>query len=258
MSLADELYNRPTSRSQNQPTQPGLMLAKVVSIKDPDKLGRVQCQGLTEDAKNQMDWCYCMSPFAGKEHGIQFMPDVDDLVVIGYIGGDRYSPLVLGCIWNKTVTMPYPIADGKNFSFSIKTPAKAEIAFEGEAGKEKITIKTPAETVIVMDDEKQLVNIKDKNGKNSIKMDLKGGELEILADKKITLKTGSASLEMESSGKATLKAGTSVTLDASTVEGKGKSAFKASATQIDIKANGQLNLQSSGITNVKGSMLNLN
>lgn len=258
MSLADELYGRPKADAWSQPEQPGLVLAEVTDLKDPDNLGRIMCHILTEEKANTLDWCYVMSPLAGKQHGIQYMPDVGDLVVLGFISGDRQRPLVLGCLWNKQIPMPYPLKDGKNFSFSIKTPAGSEILMDGEKGKEKITIKTPAETTIVMDDEKKAINIMDKGGKNAIKMDLKGGAMEVLADKKITLKAGSASLELDGSGKATLKATTSTTLDAATVELKAKSQLKGQGAQTEIKATGQLTLQSSGITNVKGSLLNLN
>ena len=258
MSLADELYGRPSANAWNQPAQPGLVLAEVTDIKDPEKLGRIKCYILTEEKANTLDWCYVMAPLAGKQHGIQFMPDVGDIVVLGFVSGDRQRPLVLGCLWNKNVPMPYPINDGKNFSFTIKTPAGTEILMDGEEKKEKITIKTPAETKIVLDDENQAIQITDKGGKNAIKMDLKGGEMQVLADKKITLKAGSASLELDGSGKATLKATTSTTLDAATVELKAKSQLKGEGAQAEIKATGQLTLQSSGITNVKGSLLNLN
>ena len=258
MSLADELYGNATPSAWNQPAQPGLILAEVTDLKDPDKLGRIKCRILTEDKKNELDWCYVMTPLAGKQNGIQFMPDVGDLVVLGFIGGDRQRPLVLGCLWNKKIPMPYPLKDGKNFSFTIKTPAGAEILLDGEKGKEKITIQTPAGTKVELDDDKKALNIMDKGGKNAVKMDLKGGQMQILADKKLTLKAGNASLELDGTGKATLKATTTATLDAATVELKAKGQLKGQGAQTEIKATGVLTLQSSGITNVKGSLLNLN
>ena len=258
MSLADELYARPKANAWNQPAQPGLVLAEVTDLKDPENLGRIKCYVLTEEKANTLDWCYMMAPLAGKEHGIQFMPDVGDIVVLGFLSGDRQRPLVLGCLWNKNIPMPYPLQDGKNFSFTIKTPAGAEILMDGEEGKEKITVKTPAETTVLLDDENKLINITDKDGKNCIKMDLQGGEMQILADKKITLTAGSASLELDGTGKGTLKASNEVTLDAATVSLKAKSQLKGEGAQAEIKATGQLTLESSGITNVKGSMINLN
>jgi len=258
MSLADEIYNKPTASSWNQPPKPGLVLAEVVNIKDPDKLGRVKCHELTEEKKDEDDWCYVMSPFAGKSHGIQFMPDVGDIVVLGYIGGDKHSPLVIGCIWNNKVKMPYPLKDGKNFDYTIKTPAKAEIHFSGEKGKEKIEVTTPAGTTIIMDDDKKLVNIKDKKGKNFIKMDLKGGAMSLEAEKKISIKSGNSSITLEKSGKITINGKNAITLDGAKVEAKAKNSFKASGTQAEVSAKGQLNLKSSGIANVKGKLLNLN
>lgn len=258
MSLADELYGNPNAEAWNQSEQEGLVLAEVTDLKDPDKLGRIKCRILTDEKANELDWCYVMMPLAGKQHGIQFLPDVGDLVVLGFIGGDRQRPLVLGCLWNKKIPMPYPLKDGKNFSFSIKTPGGSELLFSGEKGKEKITIQTPAGTMVEMDDDKKALNITDKGGKNAIKMDLKGGQMQIIADKKLTLKAGSASLELDGTGKATLKATTSTTLDAATVELKAKSQLKGQGAMTEIKATGQLTLQSSGITNIKGALINLN
>lgn len=266
MSIADELYGRPKAGAWDQPAQPGLVLAEVTDLKDPKKLGRIKCRVLTEDKANLLDWCYVMMPLAGKQHGIQFLPDVGDLVVLAFVGGDRQRPVVMGCLWNNEIPMPYPLKDGKNFSFTIKTPSGSEILLDGEKGKEKITAKTPAESKIIMDDEKQSITITDKGGKNLIKMDLKGGEMQILADKKITLKAGSSSLELNGSGSVTLKSSNTLTLDAATIELKAKSQLKGQGTQVEMKANaqlklsgtGQASLESTGITNVKGTLLNLN
>ena len=266
MSIADELYGRPKAGAWDQPAQPGLVLAEVTDLKDPEKLGRIKCRVLTQEAENVLDWCYVMMPLAGKEHGIQFLPDVGDLVVLAFVGGDRQRPVVMGCLWNNEIPMPYPLEDDKNLKFTLKTPSGSEMLMEGEAGKEKITVKTPAESQLVLDDENKAITLTDKDGKNLIKMDLSGGEMQILADKKITLKAGSTSLELDGSGKITLKTSNTITLDAATIELKAKSQLTGQGTQVEIKANGQLklsgtgqaSLESTGITNVKGSLLNLN
>jgi len=259
MSLADEIYNAPSAKKQwDQPEQPGLVLAKVTNIKDPKNLGRIKCQALMDTEKQETDWCYMMAPLAGKEHGIQFMPDVGDMVVMGFLAGNVQTPVILGCLWNSNLPMPYPVQDGKNESFAIKTAAGTEINMLGEKGKEKLTILTPAGTQILLDDENKAIQISDKDAKNAVKIDLQGGEMQILADKKITLKTGSASLVMESSGKAELKADSGIKMSGANIEVKANSKFAAEGAQVEVKANAQLNLQSSGIAALKGSMLNLN
>jgi len=262
MSLSEEIYKRPSANQWNQPAQPGLEIAEVVDLKDPDKLGRIKCQRLTDEKGNNSDWCYVMAPLAGKEHGIQFMPDVGDLVVLGYISGDRQRPLVLGCLWNNKQTIPYPIQDGKNFNFAIKTPIGIEVLMTGEKKDEaKLTIKTPAETVLDIDDKEKTITISDKDKKNYLTMKLKDGEVEIAADKKITLNAGKgkAQLVLDGNGQTvTASSKKDVKLDAQNITIAAKTKLEASGAQAKIKASGVMNIEGA-TTNVKGNAgLNLN
>jgi len=262
MSLAEELYKRPTANAWDQPSQPGLVLAEVVDIKDPQKLNRVKCHVLTDEKGNESDWCYVMAPLAGKEHGIEFMPDVGDMVVLGYIGGDRQRPLVLGCLWNSDIKMPYPVQDGKNINFAVKTPIGIEVLMTGEKKDEaKLTVKTPAETVLDIDDKEKTITISDKDKKNSLVMKLKDGEITIKADKKITLTAanGGAELVLDGSGN-TLKAASKkdASLEGANVNLKAQTKLAASGGQVELKGTTKVDI-SGATTNIKGTaMLNLN
>jgi len=262
MSLSEELYKRPSANQWNQPAQPGLEIAEVVDLKDPEKLGRVKCQRLTDEKGNNSDWCYVMAPLAGKDHGIQFMPDVGDLVVLGYISGDRQRPLVLGCLWNNKQPMPHPIQDGKNFNFAVKTPIGIEVLMSGEKKEEaKLTVKTPAETVLDIDDKEKTITISDKDKKNYINIKLKNGEIVIAADKKITLDAGKgkATLTLDGSGQS-VKASSKkeVALDAPNIKLAAKTKLEGSGGQTKLSATGVMEV-SGATTNIKGSAgVNLN
>ena len=102
----------------------GLSLAVVTNVNDEQKLNRVKCLPIENEQAEETDWCYVMAPLGGKNCGQFFFPNVNDLVVLAYLGGDPHRPMVLGGFWNTEVTPPYTIQDGKVYNFSIKTPRR--------------------------------------------------------------------------------------------------------------------------------------
>ena len=115
----------------------GLTLAVVTNVSDPDKLNRVKCVPVENDQDEETDWCYVMAPMGGKECGQFFFPNVNDLVVLGYLNGDPHRPMVLGAYWNTKVKPPYVIQDGKVYDFTIKMPSGTELHLYDEPGKQK-------------------------------------------------------------------------------------------------------------------------
>ena len=114
---------------ESKTRRPGLALAVVTNINDEQKLNRVKCLPIENENLEETDWCYVMAPLGGKACGQFFFPNVNDLVVLAYLGGDPHRPLVLGAIWNTVVKPPYTIQDGKVYNFSIKTPGGSELLF---------------------------------------------------------------------------------------------------------------------------------
>ena len=100
----------------------GLTLAVVTNINDEEKLNRVKCLPIEDGEEEETDWCYVMAPLGVSEHGQFFFPNVDDLVVLGYLGGDPHRPIVMGAYWNTEVPPPYVIEEEQVYNFSIKTP----------------------------------------------------------------------------------------------------------------------------------------
>ncbi len=232
----------------------GVDLAKVTNISDPDKLNRVKCKRVTNDPDvGETDWMYVCSPLAGSQYGLYAMPKVGDLVLLAYLGGDAHRPFVIGSLWTKEVAAPYTIADGKNETFSFKLPSGTEVVFSETKGKEKITIKTAGGNQLALDDENKKIHLTDAKGDNALTMDLNGGELQIQAKQKLSLAAGSgASIEMDGTGgKITIQSKTGIELKSAQLEAQ----MSGAAT---VKANGQLSLESSGITQVKGSMVKIN
>ena len=171
MSIAEEFQSALGAAGQSyerQMQRPGLSLAVVTNINDEEKLNRVKCLPIENENKEETDWCYVMAPLGGKQCGQFFFPNVNDLVVLGYLGGDPHRPIVLGAYWTTQFPPPYTIQDGKVYNFSIKTPNGTELLFYDEPKKQKVTLTLPSGTVLSIDDENQAVALKDKAGDNAL------------------------------------------------------------------------------------------
>lgn len=261
MSIAEEIQaamgglGESVARSMERP---GLTLAVVTNINDEDKLNRVKCLPIENENAEETDWCYVMAPLGGKEHGQFFFPSVNDLVVLGYLGGDPHRPFVLGAFWNSEVKPPYIIQDGKVHNFSIKTPSGTELLFYDEPEKQKVTLTLPSGTVLTIDDENQAVSLKDQKGENALEMDLKGGNVTLKAKTKLTLSAGEASVVLESSGNLTQKASSKVSIEAATIEEKGSAQVTIQGAATEVKGDSTLNLQASGTAALKAGIVNIN
>ncbi len=261
MGIADQFQEALAASGQSyerQMARSGLTLAKVTNVNDPDKLNRVKCLPIENENKEETDWCYVMAPLGGKQCGQFFFPNVDDLVVLAYLGGDPHRPMVIGAFWNTEVKPPYVIKDGKVQEFSIKTPKGTELLFHDEDKKEKVTLTLPSGTTLIIDDEKQAVSLKDKKGENALTMDLKGGNVELKAKTKLTLSAGKTTIVLESAGNITQKASSKVSIQGANIEEKGSAKVAIQGAQAEVKASATLTLQASGPTTVKGAIVNIN
>ena len=96
--------------------QYGLHYGVVCQNKDPDKLDRIKVRlpWLDGGDQDQTHWAQLMTPMEGNKFGWYALPDIDDVVVVMFIGGDVSQPVILGGVWSKPDTSPEPNEDGKN------------------------------------------------------------------------------------------------------------------------------------------------
>ncbi len=236
----------------------GIVTGIVKENWDDKHQGMVKVEySLGEEGKNVSGWMPVMSLYAGKEFGVYILPEVGAEVVVAFQLGDRNCPVMLGTLWNKTNTIPKETANKDNSIKLIQTPSGCMVRFSEEKGKEKIEIQTPGELKVVLDDEKQTVELADKDGKNKILLDSKGGEVSVIADKKLSLKAGGKEILVMDSNQAAFKTGTVKIEAQQSLNIKGQSS-KIEGASVEVKANGTLKMEASGITQVKGSMLKLN
>ncbi len=242
----------------HQMDRPGLTLAVVTNINDDKKLNRVKCLPIENEQKEETDWCYVMAPLGGKGHGQFFFPNVNDLVVLGYLGGDPHRPIVLGAYWNSEVTPPYTIEKEQVYNFSIKTPSGTELLFYDEPDKQKVTLTLPSGTFLEINDETKKVTLSDKDGKNLLNMALDKGEVKLAADTKLTLAAGDTTIVLESSGKITQKASTEISSEAATIKGKASNQLALQGATAEVKADATLKLQGGPQASLSAAIVKIN
>lgn len=236
----------------------GLTLAKVTNVTDPEKFNRVKCLPVGAGNDEETDWCYVMTPAGGMERGLFWFPRVDDLVVLAYLDDDPHRPMVLGALWTTEVKPPYTIQDGKVQEYSLRTPSKIELLMHDEEKKHKATLTMPSGTTLLLDDENQKVEVKDKEGKNAVLLDLKGGNMTLKAESKMELAVGNATLTMEKNGNITVKGNGKLAMQGANVEAKATASMSLQGATAQVKSNGTLDLSASGPATLKGAMVKIN
>jgi phage protein D len=78
----------------------------VTNNADPEKLGRVKVTFPTLSADDESTWARVVTPGGGPKRGMQWLPEVDDEVLIGFEFDDKVRPVVLGGLWNRTDAPP--------------------------------------------------------------------------------------------------------------------------------------------------------
>jgi len=232
---------------------PSVTIGIVTDINDPEKQGRLKVKIINRNSSDfETDFIRVMTPMSGKQWGSFFFPEVGDEVLVAFNHGNINRPYVLGSLWNKDYKPPTTIENQKNDIRMIKTRSGHQIIFNDEKGKENIEIKTPKELSIQLDDEKETITIKDKEGKNLMKIDSKNGQIEVTANKKITLQSGKSNIVMDGQKN-------SINIESSSsIHMKSQQITIQAQSTLDIKAGSSLTVKSNGPAAIKGATVKIN
>ncbi len=204
MSLIDLIED--TSHKENIT---GVVIGIVTNNKDPDDLGRVKVKFPWLSDSDESNWARVISPMAGKERGLFFLPEVDDEVLVAFEFGDINMPYIIGSLWNGKDKPPQTNSDGKNNMRIIKSRSGHLIKLDDTDGAEKIEII-------------------DKSEKNKIVIDAKNEKISIISNKDISISAPN--------GK--------VTIEANDIEAKSNASTKIEASAgMDLKASGNMNVK---------------
>lgn len=191
----------------------GVVIGIVTNNKDPEGHGRVKVKFPWLSNEDESNWARVVSPMAGDQIGLFFLPEVDDEVLVVFQHGDINMPYVLGSLWNGKDAPPEKNDDGKNNIRMIKSRSGHIIKFDDTDGNEKIEI--------IDKTEKNVVTIDTKNNKVTLKSE---SDIEIAAPNgKVTINakylevTSTASTKITASAGMDLKASTDMNIKGKTV-----------------------------------------
>jgi uncharacterized protein involved in type VI secretion and phage assembly len=146
----------------------GVTVGIVTNNQDPDKLGRVKVKFPWLSDAEESYWARVLTPMAGNDRGIYFLPEVNDEVLVAFEQGDINYPYILGALWNGKDKPPGKNDDGKNNQRMIKSRSGHQIILDDTDGEEQIIIQ-------------------DKTGKNKIVINSKENTMDIQVDKDLTI-----------------------------------------------------------------------
>ncbi|MDO4261617.1 MAG: phage baseplate assembly protein V [Eubacteriales bacterium] len=239
----------------------GFVQGTVVENNNPDFKGMVKVEfTVWETGKNMCEWVRLMAPAAGPGYGWYWVPEIDETVLVGFIGGSLKRPFLLGSLYPGGAAMVSESFDENNRKKHLRTKGGVDLLLTDEDQKQTIKLTTPKGTVVLVDDENEIVSVADKDAGNTIRMDCKKGETTILSKSKLLLKAGEKTqLQMDgSSGEISLKA-SKVAVSADNEIGlKATAALKAEGAQVKISGQSQVDVQSSGPLSAKGAVVKIN
>jgi uncharacterized protein involved in type VI secretion and phage assembly len=220
MSFFDLLIDTQTQETMSQKIF-GVVIGIVTNNYDKTKPGQVKVEfpWLRRSKKNKIEsyWARIATPMAGKNRGIYFLPEVEDEVLVVFEHGDVRFPYIIGTLWNGVDTLPIEAKpNNQNNIRLIKSRSGHTITLDDTAGQE-------------------IIEIRDKSKKNSIKFDTKNNSITIEAGKDIKISAPNGTM----------------TLDA-------KEISIQSTGKTNIQSQAGMNIKATANMNVQGKIINLN
>ncbi len=216
-SLLSSLGNRHEYRAV-----PSITVALVTDNQDPENMNRVKLKYPTFSDNDSSYWARIATPDAGKERGFQFLPEVNDEVLVAFEQGDINQPYVIGSLWNGQDTPPQPASDAKDKRM-IKSRSGHVIILDDTSGAEKIIIK-------------------DKTGSNVVQIDSSSNEMKISME---------GETKIIAKGKISLESDQEVTI-------RGQMGVKIEGMQVDIKGSAGLKMDGGAMSELKGGIVKIN
>lgn len=181
----------------------------VVDNEDPDHMGRVQVSLLwqemmgrckngpgydpkKEDDKYRTPWIWVSAPYQGGNHGMLFVPEVGDQVLVGFVANNAERPYVIGSSFSKDDYLA-------KYSWKEISPKNNVKGIRTRRGQ----------TVEIVDDDR------DKVGYIRI-TDALGGNYDIVidSDNRLVRLESSGNIELVAGGSIVLKAGSNIKMEA--------------------------------------------
>ncbi len=121
--------------------------AIVTDNSDPDGLNRVRVTKLGEE-ESVTEWIPVLTPFGSSDTGLSFLPDVDDQVLVVFLGTANVKKAVIGASWSNNTAPPKTEensdadlnSNGENSLRFFRSKSGNKLIFDDTEGSEKIQI----------------------------------------------------------------------------------------------------------------------
>ncbi len=202
----------------------GLYPGIVTSSKDPLNMGRIKLRFPWLDDSEQSHWARLVQPYAGKERGLFFVPEVGDEVICVFEMGDLHQPLVIGASWNGADEPSEPgDPDGSNHHKVIETRSGHKLHFDDTPGAEFIQLHDGAMNNIVRWD----------SADNSITITAKTGDIIIKAPQgRISLLAKDIEMQVSNNASRTVGGDESTKVSKAATEGESSSKDWSAASSL--------------------------
>ena len=268
------------------PVMRGPQTAKVVGSSGDeittDQYGRVKVSFFWDrnspQNENSSCWIRVAQRWAGTGWGSIFIPRIGMEVIVDFLDGNPDRPIITGCVYNATTTVPYALPDNKTRS-TVKTNSSTggsgfnELCFEDKAGSEEVFFQAQKdynkvvlnnETVKITQDTTTTV----AQGNRSITVSQGNDSLTVSqGNHTVTISTGNDSLTVSqgnhtitiSQGSSTITAMQSITLQVGgnsvVINTQG---VTINGTQIGLTASAQLSANGGGQMTLQAGMISIN
>jgi uncharacterized protein involved in type VI secretion and phage assembly len=232
--------------------------AVVTDNKDPDRLGRVKVKFFWQAAGSETPWIRISNAHAGSDIGFQFIPEIDDEVMVGFESGDAEKPYVMGSLYHGKHKPAGSWGSDTNDVKAIRTRSGNTIELIDKKGKEEIIIyqendKSKAHHISLATGSDPIVNIFSKG-----KLHIEASSIEIISN--------SGSIEIKSNDKLNVKSNSDTSMKAKNIEVKASMDLEMSGG-MNVKSEAGMELKNTGMTVsidgsantvIKGGIVNIN
>ncbi|MCC5913630.1 MAG: hypothetical protein JJU46_04575 [Balneolaceae bacterium] len=205
----------------------GLEVGVVTSLEDPRSEDRVQVRIPAGDPSSNGQWMRISRPGAGNNRGFVFRPEIGDEVIVGRYDGNPQNRVLTGMLHSRQRPLPEPFLENQTSGYY--STSGLTLLFNDE--DETIHLTTPGGQSVTLSDDPGQLKLADAYG-NRIELNKNG-------------------ITIHSSKRLTLKAESDLQIAGMNIHAKALSGLKAEGIA-------SAELSSSGITDVKGSLVKIN
>lgn len=157
----------------------GLQIGVVTQLEgDPNNQFRIRVRIPTVTQNGEGVWARLANLNASKDMGSFFIPNVGDEVIIGCLGNNPDTPIVLGSLYSSAKPAAFPITK-ENYIAGFVTKEGSKLVFDDK--KKSIEISTKRGNKLLISENAKGISVEDEN-ENKIVMDANGITIESAKD----------------------------------------------------------------------------